>query len=171
MVPIGIAFQLSIVLKHPSAHISSSFFPFLSHFSIHLFSKGELVQIFRKEPSPPVLFSRLVLYFWYFRKVFLKPCLSPFSICIPSSPVYGMGLQNSMPLFLIFLCAKCDPPQCWGSRRGKFSLTSQPRTRRKHCNSKMVIKDQMCSLNGLPRVRRLAFSQDRKSQNLESRRG
>lgn len=100
--PHWIAFQLSIVLKHPSAHISSSFFPFLSHFSIHLFSKGELVQIFRKEPSPPVLFSRLVLYFWYFRKVLLKPCWSPFSICIPSSPVYVMGLKTPCLYFLFF---------------------------------------------------------------------
>ena len=125
MVPSGIAFELPTVLKHPSAHISLSFYPFLSHFSIHLFSKGELVQIIRREPSPPVFFSRLVLYFGTSKRFCLNPaCLHSLSVFL--LPCLCDGLAKLHGFILVFLCAKCDPPKCWGSRRGKFSLTSYP---------------------------------------------
>lgn len=122
MVPSGIAFQLPTVLKHALGHLLCSFSSFLSHFSIPLFSKGELVQ---KEPSLPQS-SFLGLYCtWLLQRgsawtllisiLYLLPCLCG-------------GLAQLCAFILVFLCAEYDPPKYWGSGKGKFSLTSQPGT-------------------------------------------
>lgn len=86
IVPSGIAFLLPTVVKHASAHLSLSFPPFLSHFSVHLFWNGKLVQIIRKEPSSPWSSLLGCIALWCFKEILLEPCLLPFSICIPSSP-------------------------------------------------------------------------------------
>lgn len=102
MVPSGIAIQLPTVLKHASDQFSLSFFPFLSHFSIHLFSKGDLVHIIRREPSLPQscflgLCCTLIL-----QRGSAWALLSSI-LCVPSSPVCD-GLAQLHAFILVFLC-------------------------------------------------------------------